>query len=271
MRSTRPYVMVMFFGLAFVGGAPAMAQAPAATPAAALPPDLSIDETKRITALNYAGMEAGVAGFSNKERLRYLTADLSDRKDAVVSLGMNNGQPLADDSVHLQKGEAVLYLRRANMNVFGVKPALVLTVDGLAFEINPKFLTSDPAGKTFPQAPRTLNAALSTAQVLALLPEGSRTQQEHTALTTKFRECKERAWAPFEKRLPSISRPGGTTLVVVKNAAYVRIEEAGQRAITAQCGSDDKFKEKQLKLRAGAIKEIDAKRAEWLKVASETL
>ena len=269
MGTTHLHRLGLLAGLALLGGEPALAQPPAPNPAA-LPPDLSIDDAKRLTALNYAGMEAAMTAFANKERLRYLTADLNDRKDAVVSRGMHNGQPLADDSVHLQKGESVLYLRRANMNVFGVKPALVLTADGLSFEVNPKFLMSDPSGKTLLQAPRTLNAALSIEQVLALLPEGSQTQQEHMTMTTKFRKCKERAWAPFEKRLPSVSRPGGVTVVVVKNAAYLRIEEAGQRASAAQCGTDDKFKERQRKLRASAIKEIDAKRAEWLKAASQT-
>ncbi len=129
----------------------------------------------------------------------------------------------------------------------------MLTADGLIFQIAPKYLVPTTT------APRPIAADTGVEALAELLAPSTTSHAEYRKQVDKFERCKEAAWAPYGNRLPSVRRPGGVDVVVV-NAAYCQIEEAGNRAVIAKCGGDDAFKAKTEKLRVKMLAEFEASR-----------
>ena len=168
--------------------------------------------------------------------------------------------PLAARGTVPALGEPLLLLDAAKGDV--------LTADGLIFQIAPKYLVpTTTAPLAVPTVPRPIAADTRVEALAALLPPSSTSHAEYRQQVDKFERCKEAAWAPYGNRLPSVSRPGGVDVVVVVNAAYRQIEDAGNRAVIAKCGGEDAFKAKTEKLRVKMLAEFEASRPALLATA----
>lgn len=214
-------------------------------------PQLNVGRLSRSTR---ASLEMAATVFSRAPRALFMTPKWDLEADEVGSFGG------AASGARVNKGEPVL--------VLDPQRDMVLTADGLAFQIKLTKLVAAPAETlVFPPKPRPLDPAIKIDALAAMLPPGSKAASEHDAAVAKFEACKEHAFAPYQKQLPSIEAPAGTNLVIVKSAGYLQIEEAGNRAVERACGNNDAFAAKVDKKRKEMLAAIEASRVELLATA----
>jgi hypothetical protein len=140
----------------------------------------------------------------------------------------------------------------------------VLAADGLTYRVKTSHLVAAPSGPIAVLAtPRAIDPAIDTA-IAMLPPEAHALVDAHRARLAKWDTCRERAWAPFGRQLPSITRPAGVDLVVVKSPATQRIEEAGERAMDQQCGTEEARDKQTEATRKKMLVEIGKARARLL-------
>lgn len=216
-------------------------------------PQLSL---KRVTARNRVGLEMAAQLFATAPRDFFVYPKIALDKDlAKPSFGGPLGPdgPLAGDENVPALNEPLL--------VLDADAGDVLTADGLVFRVAPKYLVAKPSGEpVLPAAPRPIFAKRAVGYLATLLPTTSTSFAAFRKLEEGFQRCKERAWEPYGRQLPSIRRPGGVDVVVVVNSAYRNIEDAGNRAVIAKCGSDEAFNAKAEKLRVKMLAEFEASR-----------
>ncbi len=217
----------------------------------------------RISARNRTALEMAAQLFATAPREMFVYPKIAMDSDlAKPSYGakISPTPPLAARGTVPALGEPLLLLDATKGDV--------LTADGLIFQIAPTYLVAtSTAPLAVPTVPRPIAADTRVEALADLLPASSTSNADYRKQVDKFERCKEAAWAPYGDRLPSVLRPGGVEVVVVVNAAYRQIEDAGNRAVIAKCGSDEAFKAKTEKLRVKMLAEFEASRPALLATA----
>jgi hypothetical protein len=215
-------------------------------------PQLDADELGTGSTYEQAEQAARVFAAVPKQALVY--AKLTFDKD----IGGGDGFPV--------KNEPLVVLGLEN------ERATVMTADGMRFHVKTTHLLLAPDGATaVPSQPRPLQK-LDIGGVISLLsPSQKKLGEAHWAKVKAREACQDRAWEPYRRQLPSISRPSNVDIVVVKSAHTKAIEEAGERAIEKQCGTDDAFEKKTEAERVKLAVEVEKNRVKLLAVATANL
>ncbi len=147
----------------------------------------------------------------------------------------------------------------------------VLAADGRTYRVKASHLVTTPSGPiALPAAPRAIDPKIDHATEL-LPPEAHKLADAHRARLHAWDACRERAWAPYGRRLPSITRPAGVDLVVVESPGARRIEDAGNRAMDRQCGTEQARDKKTEAERKQMVAVIAKARARLLAQATAAL
>jgi len=150
--------------------------------------------------------------------------------------------------------------------------ATVMTADGMKFYVKPSHLVLVPDGPIeIPTKPRAGKQRDIGATIAMLAPAQKKLGEAHYAQVKHREACQDRAWEPFRRQLPSYTRPAGVDVIVVKSARTQQIEEAGERAMDKQCGSNDAFAKKTDATRAKLAIEVEKTRAKLLAEATANL
>lgn len=153
-----------------------------------------------------------------------------------------------------QKGEPLVMLSPLDPKATRVE---VVAADGAHFYLKPNYLTTAaPETLNMPTEPRPLAPTIEIGALYEVLPPSSTVRKSYQQTRESWQKCRDAAWAPYGRQLPSYSRPAGVDVVLVKNAAYNRIEAAGERAMDAKCGNEEKLNKKLEVLRQKALVEV---------------
>lgn len=210
----------------------------------------------RVTARNRVGLEMAAQLFASAPRDFFVYPKIALDKDLAQP---SFGGPLGPDGA--LASDAAVPASNEPLLLLDADDGYVLTADGLVFRVAPKYLVNKPAGEpVLPATPRPIDPTRAVGDLALLLPPTSTSYAAFRKLEDGFQRCKERAWEPYGRRLPGISRPAGVELIVVVNQAYRDIEAAGRRAVIAKCGGDEAFKAKAEKLRVKMLAEFEASR-----------
>jgi hypothetical protein len=208
----------------------------------------------RVRGKNYAGVQLAANLFSSapKNMFVYPTIVLDSDLTSPTLSGLT-----------MQEGTSLL--AHEPLLLLDAKLGEILTADGLVIQVSPKYLSAKvPDVVELPTKPRPISTQEYTDawfdKLAVLLPPNAKSVTAYAKAKQQFEKCSTAAYAPYQRRLPSIERPGGVQLVVVKNAAYQRIEEAGSRAVDAACGTEEAFNAKLEKMRKSTIAEFESLR-----------
>jgi len=150
--------------------------------------------------------------------------------------------------------------------------ATVMTADGMRFQVKTAHLVLAPDGPiALPSAPRGRKKADIGGTIAMLSPGQKKLGDAHGAQVKHRDACLDRAWEPYRRQLPTYTRPAGVDIVVYKSAHTKQIEEAGERAMDKQCGSDEAFAKKTEATRAKLAVEVEKNRAKLLAEATANL
>lgn len=150
--------------------------------------------------------------------------------------------------------------------------ATVLTADGLKLYVKASHLVLAPDGPIeVPSKPRVAQAKDIGATIAMLAPAQKKLGDAHYARVKQREACLDRAWEPYRRQLPSYTRPAGVDVIVYKSARTKQIEEAGERAMDKQCGSDEAFAKKTEATRARLAIEVEKARVKLLAEATANL
>jgi hypothetical protein len=206
------------------------------------------------TADDYADEELNARVFAATPKQALVYAKLTFDKD----LGGGDGFPV--------KNEPLVLLGLEN------ERATVMTADGGRFSVKASHLVLAPDGPMeLPKAPRA-RAKMDIGKTIAMLPPAQKKQGDAHYAKVKAREaCLDRAWEPYRRQLPSYSHPAGVDIVVYKSAHTKQIEEAGERALVKQCGTEDAFEKKSEATRVKLATLVEQGRAKLLAEATANL
>ena len=150
--------------------------------------------------------------------------------------------------------------------------ATVLTADGMKLYVKASHLVLAPDGPIeVPAKPRVAQEKDIGATIAMLAPAQKKLGDAHYAQVKQREACLDRAWEPFRRQLPSYTRPAGVDIVVYKSARTKQIEEAGERAMDKQCGTDDAFAKKTEATRAKLAIQVTEARVKLLATATANL
>jgi hypothetical protein len=150
--------------------------------------------------------------------------------------------------------------------------ATVMTADGLRFQVKASHVVLAPDGPVeLPNAPRGERKRDIGATIALLAPAQKKLGEAHHAQVKKHDACLDRAWEPYRRQLPSFTRPAGVDVIVYKSARTKQIEEAGERAMVKQCGTDAAFQKRTEATRAKLAIEVEKSRAKLLAEATANL
>ncbi len=139
-----------------------------------------------------------------------------------------------------RKNEPLLVYR------YGEEQSRVLAQDGLTYDMRTSHLLSAPDGEPAPlAAPRLLPDGFERVPVTELLPPGS--EKLATALYqigVTYDACARRVAAPYNRRLPTITRPANVDIIVVTSPQARAIEDARDRAVDRACGTSQEIAKK---------------------------
>jgi hypothetical protein len=211
----------------------------------------------RVTPHSRASLELAATVFGTAPRELFVTPKLELDGDLAAATGLGPKATLP------AKGEPLLILGIAS------EQATVLAADGLVFRVPTKYLVALPEGAAaLPAKPRPIEPSTKIETVAGLLPASDKSFAAYNKQREARDKCRERAFAPYGRQLPSISRPGGVDVVIIKNAAYNRIEDAGNAAMDKQCGTDEAFAKKTEGMRVKMLAAFEASRPALLSTAT---
>ncbi len=215
-------------------------------------PQLDADNLGAADTYEMAALASKVFAAVPKQALVY--AKLTFDKD----LGGGDGWPVKNEPL------VVLNLERER--------ATVMTADGIRLHIKSTHIVLAPDGPTeLPAAPRAA-AKRDIGRTIAMLsPAQKKLGEAHYAQAKSRDACLDRAWEPYRRQLPSYSRPAGVDIIVYKSPRTKQIEEAGERAMDKQCGSDEAFAKKTEATRVKLALEVEKTRAKLLAEATANL
>ena len=122
----------------------------------------------------------------------------------------------------------------------------VLARDGFTYDVRTSHLLPAPDGEPAPlAAPRPLPDGFERVPVAELLPPGN----EKLATTlhqigATYDTCARRVAAPYNRRLPTITRPANVNIIVVTSPQARAIEDARDRAVDRACGTSQEVAKK---------------------------
>jgi hypothetical protein len=150
--------------------------------------------------------------------------------------------------------------------------ATVLTADGLKFYVKASHVLLAPDGATAVPTKSRAAAAKDIGGTISMLsPAQKKLGDAHYKRVEARDTCLDRAWEPYRKQLPSITRPAGVDIVVYKSARTKAIEEAGERAMDKKCGTSESFSKQTEATRAKLAVEVEKNRAKLLAEATANL
>ncbi len=215
-------------------------------------PQLDADELGNASTYEKAELQARVFAAMPKQALVY--AKLTFDKD----IGGGDGFPV--------KNEPLVLLGLEH------ESATVLTADGLRFHVKASHVVLAPDGPVaIPTAPRPLGKREIGDTIALLGPSQKKLGEAHWAKVKARDACLDRAWEPYRRQLPTIVRPSNVDVVVYKSAHTKGIEEAGQRAMDKQCGTDEAFAKQTEATRVKLTAEVEKTRAKLLAQATTNL
>jgi len=214
-------------------------------------------DVHRVTRLDRAGLELAAALFAAAPHELFVTPKLALDADLAHALGVTAAGTFP------AKGEPLLVLDNDRDR------ATVLTADGLTFQLERKHLVDLGAGSpVVPAKPRPIAAATKIETVGAMLPKTDKGLTAFHEAVAQRQKCRDAAWAPYGRQLPTITRPAGVDLVIVTNPAYDRIEAAGNAAMDRTCGTDEAFAKKTEGMRVKMLAAFEASRQALLATAT---
>lgn len=195
----------------------------------------------------YADLERDARVFAAVPKQAFVYAKLTFDKD----IGGGDGYPVKNEPLVL------LDLERER--------ATVMTADGLRFNVKASHVVLAPDGPVeLPKVARG-DHKRDISATIAMLPPAQKKLGDAQAAKVSAREaCIERAWEPYRRQLPSYSRPAGVDIVVYKSARTKNIEEAGDRAVIAKCGSREAFEKQTEATRVKLAAEVEKGRTKLL-------
>jgi hypothetical protein len=203
---------------------------------------------------NYAEAERAARVFAAVPKQALVYAKLTFDKD----IGGGDGYPVKNEPL------ALIGLDRER--------ATVLTADGMRFQVKASHVLLAPDGPVaVPAAPRPLRKLEIGGTIAMLSPAQKKLGEAHYARVKARDACLDRAWEPYRRQLPTYTRPAGVDIVVYKSARTKNIEEAGQRAMNAKCGTDAAFAKKTEATRVKLAAEVEKTRAKLLVQATANL
>lgn len=203
---------------------------------------------------SYADLEHDARVFAAVPKQALVYAKLTFDKD----IGGGDGYPVKNEPLVL------LGLERER--------ATVLTADGIKLTVKASHVVLAPDGPIeLPKAPRGERKRDIGATIGLLGPAQKKLGEAHHAQVKKHEACLDRAWEPYRRQLPSYTRPAGVDIVVYKSARTKQIEEAGERAMVKQCGTDDAFQKRTEATRVKLAIEIEKSRVKLLAEATANL
>jgi hypothetical protein len=148
----------------------------------------------------------------------------------------------------------------------------VLAADGMTYHVKSTHLVLQPDGPlAVPATPRAHHKLGIGAAISLLPPSAKHLEKARDKRIEAHQKCVEVVWAPYERQLPSITRPAGVDIVVYESARTRNIKAAGEAAIDAQCGTDE-YQEKLSEIeRTKMVAEIEKARVKLLAAASANL
>lgn len=217
-------------------------------------PQLRTDRLGYSERYDDAALAARVFAAVPEQALVYSKLDL----DKDIASGSSDSFPIKNEPL------ALIGLERER--------ATVLTADGLRFSVKKTHILLAPDGQiAFPAAPRELRS-MTLGKTIALLPPAAKKLGDAHYKRVKAREaCRDRAWAPYGRQLPSISRPAGSRVIIYKSARTKQIERAGDRAMDRKCGSHQQFEKQNEATRKKLLVHVAKGRAKLYAQATEHL
>ncbi|MFN0248426.1 MAG: hypothetical protein ACKV2T_16155 [Kofleriaceae bacterium] len=156
-----------------------------------------------------------------------------------------------------RKNEPLLVFR------FGKERSSVLAQDGFTYEMKTSHLLLAPDGEPAPLAsPRRLPDGYNRVAASALLPPGNDKLAESVhQIGVAYDDCYDRVATPYNRRLPTITRPANVDVIIVSSPRARAIEDARDRAVDRACGTSDAImKKKQAQYRL-VLERVEAGRA----------
>jgi hypothetical protein len=134
-----------------------------------------------------------------------------------------------------RKNEPLLVYR------FGKERSVVLTQDGFTFDVKTSHLLLAPDGEPAPLAsPRPLPDGYNRVPASALLPPGNdKLAKSIHQIDMAYDACRDRVATPYNRQLPTITRPANVDIIVVSSPRARAIEDARDRAVARTCGTSD--------------------------------
>ncbi len=179
---------------------------------------------------------------------------------AKLDLDKDLASGASDASPH--KNEPLVVIDSLNSRVE------VLAADGLRFSIAKNHLLLAPDGEAAPiTQPRSLGK-VDLGRALALLSPALKPLGAAFEKSEKdFAACRDRAWEPYGRQLPTISRPMGVEVVYVESAHNRQLRDAGAAAQDRLCGTEGAFAKKGEATRVKLVAAIDKARVALLATA----
>lgn len=139
-----------------------------------------------------------------------------------------------------RKNEPLLVYR------FGKERSAVLAQDGFTYDVKTSHLLLAPDGEPAPLAsPRPLPDAYNRVPASALLPPGNEKLATSVhQIQERYDACRDRVAAPYNRRLPTITRPSNVDVIVVSSPRVRAIEDARDRAVDRACGTSEAIAKK---------------------------
>jgi hypothetical protein len=156
-----------------------------------------------------------------------------------------------------RKNEPLLVVR------FGKERSVVLTQDGFTYDVKTTHLLLAPDGEPAPIAsPRPLPDGYNRVPASALLPPGNdKLAKSIHEIDMAYDSCRDRVATPYNRQLPTITRPANVDIIVVSSPRARAIEDARDRAVARTCGTSDALAKKKAAQYKLVLERVEAGRA----------